>query len=70
MRDALLDKKEIDVRRSMVEAVSNYPNAMQQRGIITRQQHKIHKPVQVKTKPTSSHEAEDNLDCEKVSPQT
>ena len=36
MRDALLDKKEIDVRRSMVEAVSNYPNAKQQRGIITR----------------------------------
>lgn len=34
MRQALLNRQEVDVRRSMAEAVGDYPNVEDQRGII------------------------------------
>lgn len=38
MKSALLNKKEIDLRRTMAEAVADYPNVYEQRKIIHRQQ--------------------------------
>jgi hypothetical protein len=34
MNLALLNKRETDVRRSMAEAVANYPNSLKQRKIV------------------------------------
>lgn len=37
MNQALLNRRETDIRRSMAEAVSNYPNSLKQRKIVLRQ---------------------------------
>jgi len=52
MRQALLNRKEVDVRRSMAEAVSDYPNVEDQRGIININHAKTDGPPA----PQSQHE--------------
>ncbi len=36
MNLALINKRETDIRRSMAEAVANYPNSLKQRKIVLR----------------------------------